>query len=40
MPRYSTAEIDFVAEDPGLTFFHCQHQDDMDEDFAGMITYG
>jgi FtsP/CotA-like multicopper oxidase with cupredoxin domain len=39
MPRYSTAEIDFIADDPGDTFFHCHHQDHMDEGFAGLITY-
>jgi FtsP/CotA-like multicopper oxidase with cupredoxin domain len=39
MPRYSTAEIDFLADDPGDTFFHCHHQDHMDEGFAGLITY-
>jgi FtsP/CotA-like multicopper oxidase with cupredoxin domain len=39
MPRYSTAEVDFVADDPGPTFFHCHHQDHMDEGFAGLITY-
>jgi FtsP/CotA-like multicopper oxidase with cupredoxin domain len=39
LPRYSTAEIDFVADDPGATFFHCHHQDHMDEGFAGLITY-
>jgi len=39
MPRYSTAEIDFLADDPGPTFFHCHHQDHMDEGFAGLITY-
>jgi FtsP/CotA-like multicopper oxidase with cupredoxin domain len=39
MPRYSTAEVDFVANDPGATFFHCHHQDHMDEGFAGLITY-
>ena len=38
MPRYSTAEIDFLADDPGPTFFHCHHQDHMDEGFAGLIT--
>ena len=40
LPRYSTAEVDFVADDPGPTFFHCHHQDHMDEGFAGLITYG
>ena len=39
MPRYSQAEIDFVANDPGDTFFHCHHQDHMDEGFAGLIKY-
>jgi hypothetical protein len=38
MPRYSTAEIDFVADDPGPTFFHCHHQDHMDESFAALIS--
>lgn len=40
MPPHSTAEITFVAHDPGPTFFHCHHQDHMDEGFAGLITYG
>ena len=39
MPRFSTAEIDFLADDPGPTFFHCHHQDHMDEGFASLITY-
>ncbi|AHY53349.1 hypothetical protein BJS_08780 [Bradyrhizobium japonicum SEMIA 5079] len=39
LPRYSMAEVDFVADDPGPTLFHCHHQDHMDEGFAGLITY-
>jgi FtsP/CotA-like multicopper oxidase with cupredoxin domain len=39
MPRFSRAEIDFVADDPGPTLFHCHHQDHMDEGFAGVIAY-
>ena len=39
MPRFTSAEIDFLADDPGATFFHCHHQDHMDEGFAGLITY-
>ncbi|MBV8411222.1 MAG: multicopper oxidase family protein [Alphaproteobacteria bacterium] len=39
MPRFSTAEIDFVADNPGNTLFHCHHQDHMDEGFAGLIVY-
>ncbi len=40
MARFSTAEIDFIADDPGPTLFHGHHQDHMDEGFAGLITYG
>jgi FtsP/CotA-like multicopper oxidase with cupredoxin domain len=39
MPRRSTAEIDFVADNPGDSLFHCHHQDHMDEGFMGVITY-
>lgn len=39
LPRFSTAEINFLADDPGPTFFHCHHQDHMDQGFAGLITY-
>jgi FtsP/CotA-like multicopper oxidase with cupredoxin domain len=39
MPRYSRAEIDFIADNPGNTLFHCHHQDHMDEGFAGLVTY-
>ena len=39
LPRFSTAEIDMLADDPGATFFHCHHQDHMDEGFAGLIAY-
>ncbi len=40
MSRYTTAEIQFVADDPGPTLFDCHHQDHQDEGFMGMITYG
>lgn len=39
MVRFTTAEIDFVADDPGPTLFHCHHQDHQDEGFMGLITY-
>jgi FtsP/CotA-like multicopper oxidase with cupredoxin domain len=39
MKRYSMAEIDLVANDVGPTFFHCHHQDHMDEGFAGLVNY-
>jgi FtsP/CotA-like multicopper oxidase with cupredoxin domain len=36
---FSMAEVDFIANDPGPTFFHCHHQDHMDEGFAGLFTH-
>jgi len=39
MTRYSTVEIDFVADDPGPTLLHCHHQDHQDEGFMGLVTY-
>jgi FtsP/CotA-like multicopper oxidase with cupredoxin domain len=33
VPRYQTAEV-FVADDPGLTLFHCHMQ--LHQDFAFM----
>jgi FtsP/CotA-like multicopper oxidase with cupredoxin domain len=39
MTRYSSVEIDFIADDPGLSLLHCHHQDHMDEGFMGMVTY-
>ena len=26
VPRHQSAEVDFVADDPGLTLFHCHMQ--------------
>ena len=39
MPRQSTAEIDFIADNPGDSLFHCHHQDHMDEGFMGLAIY-
>jgi FtsP/CotA-like multicopper oxidase with cupredoxin domain len=39
MTRFSTVEIDFVADDPGPTLIHCHHQDHQDEGFMGLMTY-
>lgn len=39
MSRFSTAEIEFVADNPGPTLFHCHQQDHQDEGFMGLITY-
>ncbi|MGP0092922.1 MAG: multicopper oxidase family protein [Xanthobacteraceae bacterium] len=40
MTRFSKAEIDFIADNPGDTLFHCHHQDHQDEGFMGLIRYG
>jgi FtsP/CotA-like multicopper oxidase with cupredoxin domain len=37
LPRFSAAEIDIIADDPGPTFFHCHQKDHMVEGFAGLI---
>jgi FtsP/CotA-like multicopper oxidase with cupredoxin domain len=39
MTRFSTAAIDFVADDPGPSLLHCHHQDHQDEGFMGLVTY-
>ncbi len=39
MTRFSTVEIDFVADDPGPSLLHCHHQDHQDEGFMGLVTY-
>ena len=36
---HTTAEIDFVADDPGPSLLHCHHQDHQDEGFMGLVTY-
>jgi len=36
---FSTAEIDFVADNPGLTLFHCHAQLHMDFGFMNLIKY-
>jgi FtsP/CotA-like multicopper oxidase with cupredoxin domain len=39
MTRFSTIEIDFVADDPGPSLLHCHHQDHQDEGFMGLVIY-
>ncbi len=39
MTRFSTVEIDFVADDTGPALLHCHHQDHQDEGFMGLMTY-
>jgi FtsP/CotA-like multicopper oxidase with cupredoxin domain len=38
-PRYQTAEVDFVADDPGLTLFHCHVQLHQDFGFMTLVKY-
>ena len=39
MTRFSSVEIDFVADNPGPSLSHCHHQDHQDEGFMGLVTY-
>lgn len=39
MTRFSSVEIDFIADDPGPALLHCHHQDHQDEGFMGLMTY-
>jgi FtsP/CotA-like multicopper oxidase with cupredoxin domain len=39
MTRFSSVEIDFVADNPGDSLLHCHHQDHQDEGFMGLMTY-
>jgi FtsP/CotA-like multicopper oxidase with cupredoxin domain len=36
---YQEAEVDFVADDPGLTLFHCHQQLHMDFGFMALFDY-
>ena len=36
---FSTAEVDFIADNPGLTLFHCHAQLHMDFGFMNLIKY-
>ena len=36
---FTTAEIDFIADNPGLTLFHCHAQLHMDFAFMNLIKY-
>ena len=37
---YQEVEIDFVADNPGLTLFHCHQQVHMDFGFMALFEYG
>jgi FtsP/CotA-like multicopper oxidase with cupredoxin domain len=39
VPRYQAAEVDFVADDPGLTLFHCHQQLHQDFGFMTLVRY-
>ena len=39
IPRRQSAEIDFVADDPGLILFHCHMQLHMDFGFMALMKY-
>jgi FtsP/CotA-like multicopper oxidase with cupredoxin domain len=39
VPRRQSAEIDFIADDPGLTLYHCHMQLHMDFGFMGLMKY-
>jgi FtsP/CotA-like multicopper oxidase with cupredoxin domain len=39
VPAKSTAEIEFVANNPGKTLFHCHQQDHMDRGFMMVFRY-
>ncbi len=39
VPRRNQVEVDFVADDPGLTLFHCHNQLHMDFGFMTLFRY-
>jgi FtsP/CotA-like multicopper oxidase with cupredoxin domain len=39
VPRRQSAEIDFIADDPGLTLYHCHMQLHMDSGFMALLKY-
>lgn len=39
LPGYQTVEVDFVADNPGLTLFHCHQQLHMDFGFMTLFDY-
>lgn len=39
VPSKSTAEVEFVADNPGRTLFHCHQQDHMDRGFMMVFRY-
>jgi FtsP/CotA-like multicopper oxidase with cupredoxin domain len=39
IPAKSTSEVEFTAEHPGNTLFHCHQQDHMDRGFMMVFRY-
>jgi FtsP/CotA-like multicopper oxidase with cupredoxin domain len=39
VPARTTAEVEFVANHPGHTLFHCHQQDHMDRGFMMVFRY-
>jgi FtsP/CotA-like multicopper oxidase with cupredoxin domain len=39
VPARTTAEVEFVANNPGRTLFHCHQQDHMDRGFMMVFRY-
>lgn len=39
VPRRQTVEVDFVADDPGLSLFHCHMQEHQDFGFMALVKY-
>jgi FtsP/CotA-like multicopper oxidase with cupredoxin domain len=39
VPRVETVEVDFVADDPGLSLLHCHMQEHMDFGFMTLVRY-
>ena len=40
VPYYGRAVVDFVADQPGLSLFHCHIQQHMDYGFKALFRYG
>jgi len=39
VPGFGTVDVDFVANDPGATLFHCHQTLHMDYGFMRLLTY-
>jgi FtsP/CotA-like multicopper oxidase with cupredoxin domain len=39
VPAHKVVEVDFVADNPGLTLLHCHMQEHMDFGFMNLVKY-